>query len=225
MKIGRRLNVRLIALYLVCAALIGASYAHLRGVTSKGMLQPLVRSAAEPANLLPHAKLLSGSTQEPWVVIEFLDYDCPPCARFEADAERIREEYKGIVQWHVSNFPLDMHPNARRLAMWALIAADCEKLDQVHAYLLHSQSESIKARAAAVSHLLAISVKDLETREKDVNVLARLESQVASATLAGVQSTPRLLLISPSGECLEGFHPLQAVPHLLEFKNRARAEH
>jgi protein-disulfide isomerase len=57
-----------------------------------------------------------GPADAPVTVIEFADYQCPYCRQVEPTLKRIREEFKDKVKYSYRDFPLPMHPNARKAA-------------------------------------------------------------------------------------------------------------
>lgn len=58
-------------------------------------------------------------------LIEYSDYECPYCKRFQATAHRIVKHYQGKVSWVYRHFPLSFHnPSAEQEAAAAECAAE-----------------------------------------------------------------------------------------------------
>ncbi len=86
-----------------------------------------------------------GSANAPIVMIEFSDYQCPYCAKFENETMgKIREEYVGTgkIFFVYKNLPLrQIHPLSDTASNAALCAAEQGKFWEYHAVLYGKQAE------------------------------------------------------------------------------------
>ena len=57
-------------------------------------------------------------------ITEFVDFECPFCARFHPPIVQILEAYPDDVRYVLKNFPLNFHPNAKPASKAALAAAE-----------------------------------------------------------------------------------------------------
>jgi len=79
--------------------------------------------------LPPHQDVASGdlpamgSSSAPVSVVEFADYQCPYCRQEEPTMQRLREEFKDKIKLSYRDFPLPMHPYARKAAEAARCAS------------------------------------------------------------------------------------------------------
>ena len=55
-------------------------------------------------------------------LVEFADYECPHCKRFQPVLRQILDEFPGDVKLYFKHYPLPQHTNAR-LAAEAAVAA------------------------------------------------------------------------------------------------------
>lgn len=60
-------------------------------------------------------------------IVEFSDFQCPYCAVFAGMVEQLAEKYPDTVQITFRNFPLPMHPQARRVAEMGVCAQSQRK--------------------------------------------------------------------------------------------------
>jgi len=78
-------------------------------------------SAGQPT-LVPSDRPSRGPSDAPVTIVEFTDYECPYCRRYYRQTyHRLLEEFEGEVRYVVRNYPLSIHPNARKAAE----AAEC----------------------------------------------------------------------------------------------------
>lgn len=86
-----------------------------------------------------------GSSEAPVTIVEFTDYQCPFCRRFESTTfAEIRKKYidTGKVRFIVRDFPLvDMHPDAMLAAEAAHCAGDQGKFWPMHDALFSDASK------------------------------------------------------------------------------------
>ena len=65
-----------------------------------------------------------GKKDAPVTIVEFVDFQCPFCARFHPPIEETLKAYPDQVSYVVKNFPLAFHPQARPAAKAALAAGE-----------------------------------------------------------------------------------------------------
>lgn len=85
-----------------------------------------------------------GEVDAPLTVIEFSDFQCPFCARHNADTQPILDEKyveTGKVLWVYKHFPLNIHPQAPAAGVAAECAAEQEMFWEMHAALFDSVQE------------------------------------------------------------------------------------
>jgi protein-disulfide isomerase len=73
-------------------------------------------------------------------VVEFTDYQCPTCAQAQPVIERLLTEYGDRLRLVVRDFPLQMHPEARKAAEAAEAAREQGKYWDFTAILFRNQS-------------------------------------------------------------------------------------
>ena len=95
-----------------------------------------------------------GSPTASVTVVEFTDYQCPSCAAAQPTLEKLIAEYGDRVRFVVRDFPLNMHPDARKAAEAAEAAREQGKYWEYTALLYRNQSslqvDQLKQYATAV---------------------------------------------------------------------------
>ena len=83
-----------------------------------------------------------GKSDVPLVLVEFSDYECPFCARFNAEVlKQVKREYidTGRLRFVYKDFPLPFHQNAMKASMAARCAGEEGRYWEMHDALLESQ--------------------------------------------------------------------------------------
>jgi protein-disulfide isomerase len=90
---------------------------------------------------LTDSRLSMGLTTAPVTVVEFLDYQCPVCERFEAVLSDLEREHPGKIRRIVRHFPIaSLHPQAEVAATAASCAAEQNAFESMHDVLIRNQS-------------------------------------------------------------------------------------
>ncbi len=82
---------------------------------------------------LPNAVWL-GNENAKVTVVEFSDFECPYCLRFEPAIKQMLQEYGDKIRFTYRHFPLSFHPNAQKAAE----AFECAK-EQGMAWEMHEK--------------------------------------------------------------------------------------
>ncbi len=83
-----------------------------------------------------------GKSDAPLVLVEFSDYECPFCARFNTDVlKQVKREYidTGRLRFVYKDFPLSFHQNAMKASMAARCAGEEGRYWEMHDALLENQ--------------------------------------------------------------------------------------
>ncbi len=144
------------------------------------------------------------------VIVEFSDFECPFCLKFQATSRALREKYKDKIKWVFKDFPLDFHQHA----MQAHIAANCVyrlKPDKFWDYFdaLFSdnrtkkdfEKESLEKKALA----LGISKNDFNHCLNLPEVKNEILEDINEGTQIGVNGTPAFFI---NGRKLTGAVPM-----------------
>lgn len=148
-------------------------------------------------------------------IIEFSDFQCPYCARFQQQTlPQILSEYGDRVRFVYRDFPLtSIHPNALKAAEASECADDQGKYWEYHDLLFQNQSaldeESLKAYAASLGVDTDAFNECLDSNKHMSEVRKDLEDGIA----AGVQGTPAFFI---NGQLVSGAQPFAAFQSVIE---------
>ncbi|KAA0960358.1 protein-disulfide isomerase [Microbacterium sp. ANT_H45B] len=130
-------------------------------------------------------------------VVEFVDFQCPPCGRLAPAISALAESRQGTVNVAVRHLPLAMHPNSLPAALAIEAAASQGAFPSMYEALFATQSEwSRLDQAQAMSYFqdlaesLGLDTAKWATAASSTEALAAVQEDVAAATSLGVRSTP-----------------------------------
>jgi protein-disulfide isomerase len=159
--------------------------------------QPLDVSAAW---LLDGRSDIQQGTNGGYTLVEFGDYQCPPCRATVRPLQEVLKRYGTKLGFDFRNMPLtSIHPFAMRAAVAAEAAREQGKFWLMHDYLykVDLANHSPDACAAAIG----LDLKKFRHATASSAKMA-VESDEALAMNIGVRSTPTLILCTPDGHVL-----------------------
>ena len=126
------------------------------------------------------------------IITEFMDFQCPFCARLVARVDSLRAEYPGEVAIVVHHFPLEIH----RFALQAAVAAECAdrqgRYDEV-AHLIFTKQDSLGLKPWR-SYAQEAGVRELESfeacRSLPLDSFPRIGYGQSLGRRTGVRGTP-----------------------------------
>jgi len=166
-----------------------------------GVMHYRTPTTSQSSKLLPVSSqtLLSNShaqSNKP-VLVEFMDYQCPPCKSLQPKLNEWLGRHAFSVEFSVRNYPLSMHPFAQQAAEVAEYARNLGKFEETHlsilaqttldASVLNKLEASLAKSETAVSSARS---KAKKTVDEDLRVALQLE----------LTGTPSLLLMFPNGK-------------------------
>jgi protein-disulfide isomerase len=161
---------------------------------------------------------IRGSETAPNTLVEYGDYECPPCYRYEEIVRRLLEKHPNTLKFEFRHFPLTgLHPHALPAAKAADAAGQQGKFWEMHDVLMTSREQW--SRVSDVEPFFIDRAKQLGL---DVNLFResfrapeteqRILKQRALAEASGIGATPTFLIddrkIEPTPENFEGFDSL-----------------
>ena len=145
-----------------------------------------------------------GAANAKVAVIEYSDFQCPFCGRYEKDAyTQITKDYvdTGKLKYVWRDYPLDMHP----FAMKAAIAANCAgvqgKFWEMHDRLFANQQELAPADLSKHAEALGLNLGQFQTCLDSGRFDADIKADMAEAAKASINGTPSFLIgvVQPNG--------------------------
>jgi protein-disulfide isomerase len=145
-----------------------------------------------------------GDASATLAIIEYADFECPFCRRFEHDTfPQIRDAYIGTgkVKYFYRDLPLPFHPHSMPAAEAARCAAEQGKLWEMHDSLFSEPASldpgDIDTRAAK----LGINIRQCMASDK---FAATIQKEIGDASGMQISGTPTFVIgtLGPDGELL-----------------------
>jgi protein-disulfide isomerase len=136
-----------------------------------------------------------GSADAPIQVLEFADFQCPWCARFEATVQTIRDKYPDQVSFTFAHFPLPGHSFAEPAARVAECARNQGRFETMRS-LLFAQQQAF-GLVPWTDFAKQAEIQDIEEFEACVNDTRSLERVDYARELAekmDIRGTPTVIV-------------------------------
>jgi len=145
-----------------------------------------------PANHSP----IIGKKDAPITLVEFVDIQCPFCARFHPPLAEAAKAYPDKVNYIVKNFPLPFHSEARSAAKVAFVAAQQGKYAEMLDLLLENNKQLNMPTYERLAKELGLNMdkfrKDL--KEKDKLWEDYINKDMALGSKSDVRGTPTFFI-------------------------------
>ena len=182
----------------VAAVLMAGTLIHREYATAK--TQYADRIPQEPTyernwQSMVSAGVTVGASNAPVRVLEFADFECPFCRRFEATWERLREHYGDNVSLVFIHYPLGQHRFARSAAR-AAECANAQRKFRAFDSLLFAKQDSFGLKSW-VSFAQDAALPDSSAFASCIatdTLLPRVENGVALGNKIGIEGTPTVIV-------------------------------
>jgi protein-disulfide isomerase len=135
----------------------------------------------QPAKGNPNARV---------TVVEFTDYQCPSCAATQPVLEKLVEEYGDRVRFVVRDYPLNMHPDARKAAEAAEAAREQGKYWDFTAILFRNQSALKPEQLKQYAQVLGLDRAKFDAALEDGRFGEKIDRDLIDGQKFGVSATP-----------------------------------
>lgn len=161
--------------------------------------QPPVPQGPPPEDLttvheipVAHSPLLGAGKNAPVTIVEFVDFQCPFCARFHVPMVEAVKAFPNKVNYMVKNYPLSFHPQARPASKAAFAAGEQGKYGPMVDALLQNGNnlgeETFKKLAGDLKLNVDKFWKDYTGKDAEWEQYIRQDIDLGSRV--GVQGTP-----------------------------------
>jgi len=135
---------------------------------------------------------VKGNKNAPVTIVEFIDFQCPFCARFHPPVNEVLKAYPKQVNYMVKNFPLAFHPHARPAAKAAFAAGEQGKYYEMVDILLENGSNLSEAKYSELAKNLGLNVKkfNADYKNKDGQWEGYIQKDIDLASQVNVRGTP-----------------------------------
>jgi len=137
---------------------------------------------------------MKGNPSAKITLIEFADYECPHCKRFQPVLHQILDEFRSDVKLYFKNYPLPQHTNARLAAEAAVAAQKQGKFWQYQDKLWEKSDELTPAEIEKAAKEVGLDVTKFRQDLASEPVKARVQKDRNDGQAAGIQATPTLYI-------------------------------
>lgn len=149
-----------------------------------------------------------GSKDAPITIVEYTDYQCPFCQRFQNDTfAEIKRNYidNGKVRFFSKDLPLiEIHKNAVRAAMAARCAGEQNKFWELREAMVQNADKLDGNRIADLAKPLGVDTNALIACVEAGKYKSQVESDIDEAKKIGVDGTPAFIIGTTQGDGVEG---------------------
>jgi|GEM_PF-1020810 protein-disulfide isomerase len=157
---------------------------------------------ASPSDVIGTVTQFQGSASSPYTLIEFGDYQCPPCHFWFNQIPGAMQAYRGRVRFGFRNYPLTaIHPYAEQAAVAAELARKQGMFWPVHDEL-YSLSSFDSAAIIHVIHSNNLWAAYGDKRRRQA-AAADVSVDVTEARKLKLEETPTFLLCTPGHKVIK----------------------
>ncbi len=163
-----------------------------------------------------------GNSDAKFSLIEYSDFQCPFCQRFNATAKQIVEQYDGKVNLVYRHWPLPSHdPMATQQALASECVAELAGNDGFWSFhdALFEQGVSDLDGMAKIAGQLGADEAEFKDCVESEKYIGKIQQHLADGANSGVTGTPgNVLLNNETGEAVlvEGAQPLSVFQQILD---------
>jgi protein-disulfide isomerase len=137
---------------------------------------------------------MKGNAGAKITLVEFADYECPHCKRFQPVLRQIVDEFHGEVKLYFKHYPLPQHNMARAAAEAAVAAQKQGKFWQFQDKLWDKQDDLTPAKLEETAKELGLDLTKFRQDMASEAVKAKVQKDRADGSAAGLQATPTLYI-------------------------------
>ena len=157
----------------------------------------LIRFSKE--DLVGDRSLLLGVPEAPFSLVEFADYQCPPCAVANPLVKKILSANPKKINFRFRNFPLPMHEHAKEYAIFTeMHRPSIEAYWSIHDFLYEHQATINPETLLHVEK----EYPNIQQTSRKVAV-DRVDGDIKLANTMSVHGTPSFYLCNDKGEVFE----------------------
>ena len=168
---------------------------------------PSVPPKLENLTVKGDAIYVLGKSDAPLTLVEFTDYQCPFCGRFETTTfPEIKKNYidTGKVRFILRDLPLDFHPFALKAAQSVHCAGDQGKYWEMKELVFKNQNKIDVDSLAGYAKDLSLNGDTFKSCMADGKHLKEIGNEAKYAASLGITGTPTFVLGKAVGDSVEG---------------------
>lgn len=156
-----------------------------------------------------------GAADAPVTIVEFADFECPPCGRTYPVIKKIEEAYADKVRIVFRQFPLrSIHPNAQKAGEASLCAKDQGKFWELHDKMFENQKRlSVDGLKALAGDVPGLDADAFGACLDDGRHAELVEQDLEAGTKIGVGGTPAIFV---NGRLVAGVPSYETLAKLVD---------
>jgi protein-disulfide isomerase len=133
-----------------------------------------------------------GKKDAPVTLVEFVDFQCPFCARFHPPMTEAAKAYPDKVNYMLKNFPLSFHPQARPASKAAFAAGEQGKYWEMADALMANGNSLSEDKFEELAKGLGLNMDKFlkDYKDKDAKWEDFIQKDMALGSQVGVRGTP-----------------------------------
>ncbi len=178
--------------------------------------QPARAPAPERVKVTLGTGYAIGRVDAPLFMVEFTDYQCPFCRRFDQDTfEQLKKNWidTGKLRYMTRDLPLDFHANARGAALAARCAGEQGRFWEMRHHLFANQNRLAQEDLAEHARSLGLDDKSFTVCVQSGRLAREIDLDIADARAVGVGGTPSFVLGRLAGNTVDGVKLVGAQPY------------
>jgi protein-disulfide isomerase len=180
--------------------------------------EPLPRITPATSPLLPSelVRVNERGAAEPKVtIVEFVDFQCPFCARSAAALRNLLRDYPDKVRLIVKHCPLNIHPGAELLHEAALAAGEQGKFWEMHDLLFDRQGKLGISELESMAQEIGLDVPKFRQAVEEARFKDIIQHDRDEARAFGVNGTPTFFI---NGHRLSGVQSFENLKKIVEVE-------
>lgn len=157
-----------------------------------------------------------GHDDAPVTVVEFSDYQCPFCRKFQAETfAALKTNYidTGRVRFVSRDLPLDFHPNAQGSAMAARCAGEQNKFWEMRDMMLASNADLTITALVTYAGRINLEMTAFSACLNGSKYNAAIQRDIADAGTLGIRGTPSFVVGKTARDQIKGTRIAGAVSY------------
>jgi protein-disulfide isomerase len=158
-----------------------------------------------------------GKDDAPVTMVEFTDYQCPFCRKFERDSfAELKKDYidTGKVRFVSRDLPLEFHPNAAPAAEAVRCAGEQHKFWELHDAIMQDTATDLSANSILkYGDKVGLDATAFRACVAEKRFGAAIQKDTADAGTVGISGTPSFVIAKTAPDQLDGVRIIGAVPY------------
>ncbi|HEY8923921.1 MAG TPA: thioredoxin domain-containing protein [Polyangia bacterium] len=150
--------------------------------------------ATEPKFIDVSEAPVEGNPSAKVSLVEFADYECPHCKRFQPVLRQVLDEFRRDIKVYFKHYPLPQHTNARLAAEAAVAAQKQGKFWQYQDKLWENQDSLSPADMEKFAKEVGLDMTKFRADLEDPKTKARVQKDRVDGGTLGLSSTPTLFI-------------------------------